>query len=170
MGEPNRKNELMRLWMNEILEIKTSLVVKFRRVFWTDFHSKEKSKNNKNLKNMIQVKKKYHSIKEIKGMTLPKFKKEYKRRLERLWVDECIINKIYNIKLFSELSGKTFRNSLRSLDWYICGVVLNEMRDELNMTTSGPLPSWYKEEYLKRVKKVEEYEKQLLFSKTITPN
>jgi hypothetical protein len=119
---------------------------------------------------MIQVKKKYVSIKEIKGMTLPKFKKEYKRRLERLWVNEYIIKSVCKIKLFSELTGITFKNGHHSLDWYICVVVLNEMRDELNMTTSGPYPSFYKEKYLERVKKVEEYEKQLLFSKTITPN
>ena len=102
-------------------------------------------------------------------MTFPKFKKEYRRRLERLWVDECIINYVCNIKVYSELSGKTFKNSWKSLNWYICLKVLEEMRKELNMSGTV-IHSIYKEEYLERVKKVEEYEKQLLFSKTITPN
>ena len=106
-----------------------------------------------------------HSLKEIKGLTFPKFKKEYKKRLERLWVDKYVVSSVCGYKDLTTLSLRTFKNSSEDLDWYICRVELIGLLKEIGIKgVSTNVHGDIKNEYPIRKKEVEEYEKSLLES------
>lgn len=102
-----------------------------------------------------------YSLRKVKGMSFPKFKIEYKKRLERLKVEKYMIDHVCGYKDLTTLSLKTFRNSGESLDWLICREVLNEMLKELGFSITLGHPTWYKNDYLERIQEVEKNEKQL---------
>lgn len=105
-----------------------------------------------------------YSLKEIKGLTFPKFKKEYKKRLERLWVDKYVVSRVCGYKDLTTLSQRTWKNSGKDLDWFICHIVLHGMLKELKLNPPIGFSSWYGDKYRERLKEVEEYEKSLLES------
>lgn len=105
-----------------------------------------------------------YSLRDIKGMTFPKFKKEYEKRLERLWVDEYVISYVCGLKDLTTLSQRTWKNSGKDPDWYICRIVLHGMLKELKLNPPIGFSSWYDDKYRERLKEVEEYEKSLLES------
>lgn len=102
------------------------------------------------------------SLKEIKGMTFPKFKKEYKKRLERLWVNEGVVSHICRFKDLTTLSLRTFSYSRCDLDYFICRVVFVELCVEVGVMGYSHTYGDYKGEYTIRLKEEEEYEKSLL--------
>lgn len=97
---------------------------------------------------------------KVEGMTFPKFKKEYRIRLERLKVSDYMIDVVCNYRTIDRLSQMTFKKSGESLDWLICREVFNEMLKELKIRITIGHSTWYKEEYMERLKEVEKNEKQ----------
>ena len=103
-------------------------------------------------------------LKEIKGMTLPKFKKEYRKQLERLWVDKYVVEVVCDYKDFTTLSSRTFKNSDKDVDWFICRVVFLNLCKKIGVKgLTYNIHGDYRK-YHTRKKEVEEYEKSLLES------
>ena len=98
---------------------------------------------------------------KIEGMTFPKFKKEYRKRLERLKVRDFMIDVVCKYRTIDRLSQMTFKKSGESLDWFICREVFNEMLKELNVGITIGHSTWYKEEYMERLKEIEKHEKTI---------
>lgn len=96
---------------------------------------------------------KYYGEK-IEGITFPKFKEMYKKRLIELDVSEGVICSVMKQRTIDKLSGKTFHKMGENVDRYVSRMVFNDMLSELGYKsfTYSFKGSEFREEYEKRLK------------------
>ena len=93
---------------------------------------------------------------KIKGMTFPKFKEMFKKRLEELGIYYGLINYLLRSKDMDTLRTRCWSKKTTEKDYYFSCIVLNEMLQEMGMfdmgSLTGGLTSY--EEYEERVKSI----------------